>query len=94
MPRLDRLWTGLPAQKIILGFTDTKFKRSPHSRHDSSSFAPKCCSNAASFRAIVALANGDSDFRRMITRKSARQQARNARLEPPLKVSIDLQDAV
>jgi hypothetical protein len=41
VPRLDRLFTGLPAQKIILGFADTKYKRSPHSRHDSSSFAPQ-----------------------------------------------------
>jgi hypothetical protein len=43
---------------------------------------------------IVAVANGDSDFRRMIMRKPAREQAQNARSDPPLTVSIVLRDAV
>jgi hypothetical protein len=43
---------------------------------------------------IVAVANDDSDFRRMLTRKLAREQAQNARSELPLTVSIVLRDAV
>jgi hypothetical protein len=43
---------------------------------------------------IVAVADGDSDFRRMNTRNFAREQAQNPRLVLPLTVSIVLRDAV
>jgi hypothetical protein len=43
---------------------------------------------------IVAVAIGDSDFRRMIMRKLAREPAQNAHFELPLTVSIVSPDAV
>jgi hypothetical protein len=46
------------------------------------------------FSRIVAVANGDSDFRWMIMRKLAREPAQNARFELPLTVSIVSPDAV
>jgi hypothetical protein len=98
LPRLDRLLTGLPAQKIILGFADTKYKRSTSFqarfifiRAASVAAMQERTSNPARF---VAVADGDSDFRRTILQKFAREQAQNAPSEPPLTVSIVLRDAV
>jgi hypothetical protein len=98
MPRLDRFSPGLLAQKIILSFANTKYKRP-------TTFSARFIFiRAASVAAMqertwkpaqfVALANGNSDFRRMIARNLLREQAQNAWFEPSLTVSIALRDAV
>jgi len=88
MPRLDRLVPGFLAQKIILSFANTNYKRP-------TTFPARFIFiRAASVAAMqeptwkptqfVALASGNSDFRRTTARNLPREQSQNARPEPPL----------
>jgi hypothetical protein len=54
----------------------------------------QCKSGHGIPRELSRLPSGDSDFRRMIMRKLAREPAQNARFELPLTVSIVSPDAV
>jgi len=98
VPRLDRLLPGLLAQKIILSFANTKYKRSPHSRHDSSSFAPQvlqqCKSRREKPRNLSRLPAAIPTFDGRLHENLRHEQLQNPRPEPPLTVSIDLRDAV
>jgi hypothetical protein len=81
-----------------LGFTDTKYKRSPHSRHDSPSFAPKvlqqCKSRHEILRELSRLPTVIPTFDGRRRGNPAREQAQNTHLERSLMVSIVLRDAV
>jgi hypothetical protein len=98
MPRLDRLLTGLPAQKIILGCAVTKYKRSPHSRRDSSSFAPQvlqqCKSGRETMRELSRLPTAIPTFDGRL-RKNVHARSRKTRVwSRCLTVSFVLRDAV
>jgi hypothetical protein len=98
LPRLDRLLTGSPCSENHLGLRGYEIQaittfpaRFIFIRAASVAAMQEPIWDSAR---IVAVANGDSDFRRMITRKLPREQAQNAASEPPLTVSIVLRDAV
>jgi hypothetical protein len=81
-----------------LGFADTKYKRSTTfpARFNFIRAASVAAMQERTWNParIVAVAKADSDFRRTIMRKLAREQAQNAGSEPPLTVSIVSRDAV
>jgi hypothetical protein len=75
LPRLDRLVPGLLAQKIILSFVNTKYKRITTfpARFIFIRAASVAAMQELSWKPaqFVALAHGNFDFRRMIARKSS-----------------------
>src|SRR5581483_801719 len=98
LPRLDRLLTGSPCSENHLGLRRYEIQaittfpaRFNFIRAASVAAMQERMWNPAR---IVAVANGDPDFRRTTMRKLARVQAQNTGSEPPLTVSIVLRDAV